>query len=115
VLRKCHLDPNTNDRINAKYISKKNITKNIWPNTRWRTLAPGWNNELYSLYNDLNVVKDIKIRRLGWAGLIMRMEEETIPPPPKKRFLMGNSITQDQWEDQEPDGRILFIGMHYRC
>jgi hypothetical protein len=34
---------------------------------------------------------------------------------PKKRFLMGNSVAQDQWEDQEPDGRMLFKGMHYRC
>jgi len=30
-----------------------------------------------------NSVEDIKIRRLGWAGQIMRMEEERIP---KKRF-----------------------------
>jgi uncharacterized Rossmann fold enzyme len=31
------------------------------------------------LYNDLNVVEDIKIRRLGWAGHIIRMEEARIP------------------------------------
>jgi hypothetical protein len=42
-----------------------------------------WNNELYSLYKELNVVEDIKIRRLEWAGHIIRMEEERIP---KKRF-----------------------------
>jgi hypothetical protein len=29
---------------------------------RWR---PRWNNELYSLYNEPNIVEDIKIRRLG--------------------------------------------------
>jgi len=27
----------------------------------WR---PRWNNELYSLYNESNIVKDIKIRRI---------------------------------------------------
>jgi hypothetical protein len=27
---------------------------------RWR---PRWNNELYTLYNDLNIVEDIEIRR----------------------------------------------------
>ena len=32
-----------------------------------------------------------------------------------KKVLMGNSMTQDQWEDQETDGRMLFRGMHYRC
>jgi len=42
-----------------------------------------WNNELYSLYKELNIVEDIKIRRLEWAGLVIRMEEERIP---KKRF-----------------------------
>jgi hypothetical protein len=43
---------------------------------RWR---PGWKNDLYSLHNDLNVVEDIKFRRLGWVGHIIRMEEEKIP------------------------------------
>ena len=42
---------------------------------RWR---PRWNSELYSLYNEPNFVEDIKIRRLGWAGHIIRMEEERI-------------------------------------
>jgi uncharacterized Rossmann fold enzyme len=42
----------------------------------WR---PKWNNELYSLYKELNFVEDVKIRRLEWAGHIIRMEEETIP------------------------------------
>jgi hypothetical protein len=46
----------------------------------WR---PKWNNELYSLYSEPNIVEDIKIRRLEWAGHIIRMEEERIP---KKRF-----------------------------
>jgi hypothetical protein len=41
----------------------------------WR---PRWNNELYSLYKDLNIVEDIKIRRLGWAGHIIRMQDERI-------------------------------------
>ena len=49
---------------------------------RWR---PRWNNELYTLYNDLNIVEYIKIRRLGWAGHVIRMEEERIP----KKVLNG--------------------------
>jgi hypothetical protein len=31
-------------------------------------------------------VEDIKIRRLGWAGHVIRMEDESIPPPPKKNL-----------------------------
>ena len=49
---------------------------------RWR---PRWNNELYTLNKDLNIVEYIKIRRLGWAGHIMRKEEERIP----KKILNG--------------------------
>jgi len=48
----------------------------------WR---PRWNSELYSFYNEPNIVEDIKIRRLGWAGHIVRMEEESIP----KKILNG--------------------------
>jgi hypothetical protein len=48
-----------------------------------------WNNELYSLYKEPNIVEDIKIRRLKWAGHIIRMEEERIP----KKDLNGNIHT----------------------
>jgi hypothetical protein len=37
----------------------------------------------------INIVKDIKIRSLGWAGHIIRMEEEKIP----KKVLNGNFLT----------------------
>jgi len=46
----------------------------------------GGDSELSSLYDELNILGDIKIRRLGWAGHIIRMEEER---PPKK-VLNGN-------------------------
>jgi hypothetical protein len=41
----------------------------------WR---PRWNNELYSLYSEPNIVEDIKSRGLEWTGHIIRMEEERI-------------------------------------
>jgi len=44
---------------------------------------------IYSLYNEPNIVEDIKIRRLEWAGLITRMEEKKIP----KKVLSGNFHT----------------------
>jgi hypothetical protein len=56
-------------------------------------------------------VEDIKIRRLEWAGHIIRMEEERIP----KKVLNGNFHTRSQCEDQEVDGRMWFRRMHYNC
>jgi len=47
---------------------------------------PRWNNELYSLYKEPNIVEDIKIRRLEWAVHIIRMEEERV----SKKVLNGN-------------------------
>jgi len=58
-----------------------------------------------------NIVEDIKIRILGWAGHIIKMEEERFP----KNVLDGNFYTKNQWEDQETDGRMWFRGMHYSC
>jgi hypothetical protein len=45
---------------------------------------PAGNSEIYSLYEDLNIVDDIKIRELTGADHIVRIEGERIPP---KRFL----------------------------
>jgi hypothetical protein len=47
-----------------------------------------FNAEPYSLYKGPNIVEDIKIRRLGWAGHII-MEEGRTP----KRGLNGNFHT----------------------
>ena len=66
----------------------------------------------YGVYNEPDIAENIKIIRLGWAGHIIRMEEERIP---KKKVLNGNFYTTNQWEDQEPDGWMWFRGMHYIC
>jgi hypothetical protein len=49
------------------------------PIQEWGRWRPRWNNELYSLYTEPNIVENIRIRRLGWVGHIIRMEEERIP------------------------------------
>jgi hypothetical protein len=49
--------------------------------------CPRWNNEPYRLYKEPNIVEDIKYRRLGWAGHIVRIEEQSIK---KKKVLNGN-------------------------
>ena len=38
---------------------------------------PRWNSELYSLYNEPNIVEGIQIRRLGWRGHIMRRRKSS--------------------------------------
>jgi hypothetical protein len=48
-------------------------------------LASRWNNGLYSLYKEPNIVEDLKFRRLEWAGHIIRMEEQRIPKKVLKR------------------------------
>jgi hypothetical protein len=69
---------------------ERKILRRIYGSTHeercWR---PRWNNELYSLYKGPNIVEDIKIRRLEWAGLIIRMEGKRIP----KTVLNGNFPT----------------------
>jgi len=75
VLWKCDLEPNTKGGTYATRIWKLYIKKNVQSNARERTPAPELNNEFYNLYKDLNVTDDIKIRRLRWAGHIIRAEE----------------------------------------
>ena len=68
-------------QVTDRYISNCEIL--VQEGGGWR---PRWNSELHSLYNGPNIVEDIKIRILGWAGHIIRMEEERIP----KKVLNGN-------------------------
>jgi hypothetical protein len=42
---------------------------------------------------------------------MIRIEAEMIPP---KKFLMGNFIIYDQWENQEHDGRMSSGGTRHR-
>jgi hypothetical protein len=58
---------------------RKILRKIYGPTQERRCRRSRWNNELYSLYNEPNIVEDIKIRILEWACRIIRMEEERIP------------------------------------
>jgi hypothetical protein len=68
-----------------KTFERKILRRIYGPTQEEGCWCPRWNNELYWLYNDLNIVEDIRIRRLGWAGHIIRMEERRIP----KKVLYG--------------------------
>ena len=60
-------------------------------------------------------MEDIKIRRLGWAGHIIRMEEERIPKKKKgfKRKLLHHKTsgkTKNQMGGCGPEGCITTAG-----
>ena len=72
---------------------------------------------LYSLYNEPNIVEDIKSRRLGWAGHIIRMEKERIP----KKILNGNFFTtrpvgrpRTRWADVVQRDALQLLGIRGR-
>jgi len=78
---------------------------------RW---LPRRNSELYSLYKELNIVENIKIRRLGWVGHIIRMEEERIP----KKVLNGNFYVtrpvgrpRNRWADLVQRDALQLLGI----
>jgi hypothetical protein len=51
---------------------------------------------------------DIKIRRIGWAGNIVRVEDERISRK------VGNFVVQGQWGNHEQDGRTPSGWTHRR-
>jgi hypothetical protein len=71
---------------------------------------PRWNSEICNLYKDLNIVNDIKIIKLVWVGHIVRMEDKGI----SKKVLNGIFLIQNQWENQEQDGRTWSGGTQRR-
>jgi hypothetical protein len=51
-----------------KFNSQLRSTNGTW----WKR----YNHELYELFNDSNIVNDIKAKRLAWAGHLIRMSNE---------------------------------------
>ena len=77
---------------------------------RWQ---PRWNSELYSLYSEPDV-EHIKIGRLGWAGHVIRMEQERIA----KTVLNGNFYTtrlvgrpRTRWVDVVQRDALQLLGI----
>jgi hypothetical protein len=69
---------------------------------------------LYILYKEPNIVENIKIRRLEWAGHIIRMEDERIP----KMVLNGNFHTtrpvgrpKTRWADVVQRDALQLLGI----
>ena len=75
---------------------------------RWR---PRRNSELYSLCNEPNIVEDIKIRRLGWAG---HVKKDGL----KKKVLNGKLYTtrpvgrpRTRWADVVQRDALQLLGI----
>jgi hypothetical protein len=62
-----------------------------------------YNEELNDLYSSPIIVRDIKSRRMRWAGHVARMEERR----GVYRVLVGNLREIDHLEDPGVDGRII--------
>jgi hypothetical protein len=71
VLWKCNLDPNTYDKANGMYIWKEKI-QDVQNLQEKGQCHPTWNSEIYNLYKALNIMDDIKIKRLGLAGHVTK-------------------------------------------
>jgi hypothetical protein len=54
----------------------------IKENGQWRCR---YNTELCELYKDIDIVNDVKLRRLQWAGHVITMPEERLP----RKVMMG--------------------------
>jgi len=65
--------------ISVHTFERKTLRRIYGPTQEEGCWRPIWNNELCSLYKELNIVENIKIIRLEWAGHIIRVEEESIP------------------------------------
>jgi len=102
------------DEERLKTFERKILRKIYGPvmdNGQWRIRH---NAELYNLYQNPNVITDIKLRRLQWAGHVIRMSEERIP----KKLLTGRLYKdrpkgrpKKRWEDGVKEDSVNMIGV----
>jgi hypothetical protein len=65
----------------------------------WRKLHNG---ELHNLYSSPDIIRQVKSRRMRWAGHVAHMEEGRNV----YRFLVGKPKGKNHLKDQGMDGRI---------
>ena len=90
------------------YAFERKILRRIYG---WRCR---WNSEIYGLYKDLNIVDDINIVRLGWAGRIIRVEEKRISKiVPSGEFYNAYSVgkPRTRWEDVVQREALQVLGI----
>jgi len=57
-----------------------------------------------------DIVKYIKLKRLQWAGHVVRMDNSRIP-----KYWMENSMAEDLWEERDWDGKATSRGTPCCC
>jgi hypothetical protein len=60
------------------------------------------NEELHNLYSSPHIIRQVKSRRMWWAGHVARMGEER----KVLKFLMGKPEERDHLEDQGVDKKM---------
>ena len=64
------------EEMQAKGIWKQDPEANIWAQEGWEWGVERLHNEeLHTFYRSPNIVREIKSRRLRWAGHVAKMEE----------------------------------------
>ena len=93
------------------YIGIRKFTKARYRTTYWATLIQSMLPHTNSLRYILVLFSHLQV---GLLSVVLSDKNSCvffitamIPAQP--------STTQDQWEDQEPDGQTWFRGMHYSC
>jgi hypothetical protein len=97
--------------------SERKILRRIYGPIRGKGRPrPGWYSEIFNLYKDLTIVDDNKMRRLGWAGHVVRMEDERIPKNVLKgKFHKKRPVGKPKirWEDVIRKDTSQILGKSY--
>jgi hypothetical protein len=73
-----------------------------------------YNTEIRDLYKEVKVSLFIKLRRLQWAGHVMRMNDERIPKKALQQTVYGKRAVgkpRKRWEDAVWEDCIKLLGM----
>jgi hypothetical protein len=75
------------------------VSENREEDGSWRKLH---NDKLHSLYSSTNIVREIKSRRMKWAGHVARIGRGEM----FTGFWLGGPKGRYHWKDLDIDGRI---------
>jgi hypothetical protein len=71
------------------------------------------NTEIYDLYKEVKVSVFIKLRRLQWAGYVIRMNDKRIPKNALQQTIHGKRAAgkpRKRWEDAVQEDSIKLLG-----
>jgi len=69
----------------------------FWSETRERNMEKRYSYEIYETFNDPNIDNYIKVKRLAWAGHLVRTKDRTLNTKPDGIRSVGRPKLQ--WED----------------